>query len=148
MSDLLTHAIVLEEIGRLVKAFPSSRRDLAAVADVYRQGLTGVSGQALHFAVDRCIQDDQYFPKVARLRTLAQDFARKHPSPFAPNFPSNDPDVCPVCGARAKHRIIQKLRKDADPLKADSWDEVESRSTYMDHDAERHRHVFDKEDRS
>ncbi len=144
MAEYLSHTIVTTELARLVQAFPSARRDLNELAEVYKQGLTGIGPSALHAAVDLSIQEDQYFPKVSRLRALAGDYAKRHPSPFAPSFPANDPDICPTCGARALPRMIATPKTPGlDPLKADSWETVQSKSLYMDHNPDRHQ-VYDR----
>ncbi len=142
MPEVLSHSVVSQELARLVQAFPSARRNLSELAEVYRSGLVGISPHALHVAVDRVIQDDQFFPKVSRLRQLAGDYAKSHPSPFAPSFPSDNPDICPICGAQANPRMIPKLKDGGNPNKREDWEEVVSRSTYTDHDPARHRHVF------
>ena len=97
---MLTTADIHAELKRLVVVFPSNRRDLSALAEIYKTALQGIDPTALHAAADRCIQEDQFFPKVARLREAASDYARRHPSRFAP-LHSESWDTCGVCGAKA-----------------------------------------------
>lgn len=116
MHDTLTPIAVLEQLQRLHIAFPRNlgmRTDSTArqTADVYRNGLRGVSLDGLRFAVDRCLQDDSYFPKIARLRELARDFDLKHRNGGSEH--QTDPMWCPRCSTRYRPQV--RWRVQADP---------------------------------
>lgn len=78
MAEPMTLELVLEVLRKLAAAFPGRMDDKALTlrADVYRNGLAGLSGDALRWAAKTVIQEDQYFPKVARLRDLASRWQR------------------------------------------------------------------------
>lgn len=74
MREPLTVEIILHVLRDLHAAFPGTKMTDDQVrrrAEVYRDHLEGVSGTALRWAAKASIQEDQYFPKVARLRELA-----------------------------------------------------------------------------
>lgn len=74
MREPLTTELVLEVLRDLQSAFPGTKMTDSQVvrrAEIYRQNLEGVSGAALRWAMRASIQEDEYFPKVSRLRELA-----------------------------------------------------------------------------
>jgi hypothetical protein len=73
MPEPMTLELVLDVLRMLAAAFPGRMDDRALMrrADVYRDNLQGMSGDALRWAAKIAIQEDSYFPKVARLRALA-----------------------------------------------------------------------------
>jgi hypothetical protein len=97
MPEPLTSQLVAELMRDLLAAFPSkhSEKNLTHTADVYRNGLRGVSGDALRASVAVCIKSDSYFPKVARLRELATEWTKRNT--VAPLI-VKDSRVCRVCG--------------------------------------------------
>lgn len=104
MPELLTTAVVAEELGKLVTAFPSNiaaKKNPAMLATTYREGLQGIDADALRGAVQMAIREDVYFPKVARLRELAGRWT-KHNRPSFATRREERWDVCLVCGARAE----------------------------------------------
>jgi hypothetical protein len=103
MFEPLTTSLLLELIEKLNVAFPRARGAIspAALADVYRNGLHGLSGDAVRDAVARCIERDQYFPKVAGLRVLAAAFDKRRAINMQQHR-SGDMDQCPICFARAE----------------------------------------------
>jgi hypothetical protein len=54
--------------------------DASRQVAVYRSGLGGLSGDAVRAAVKRSIQEDEYFPKVGRLRELAHAWTKRNTS--------------------------------------------------------------------
>jgi hypothetical protein len=147
MPEPLTLALISELMPKLYAAFPRTiRGDQRLVLDTYRNGLRGITGDAVRWAVDRTIQEDTYFPKVARLRELAAAWQRTN-APSLDFQPRDVPwNVCPVCGAKAATRIISRQKRDPeknwaivrDAKGASEWDEVESSMLYMDHDPAKH----------
>lgn len=98
-TDSLTSTLMLELVGRLNVAFPgrAGERDAAKLAEVYRTGLRGLSGASIREAVDRCIQTEEYFPKVAKIRELASGY-EKHRGFAVQGQPDDDGRSCPICG--------------------------------------------------
>lgn len=114
MTEPLTLQLVMEELRRLHVAFPQNigmRSNPSGTAEVYRNGLRGLSGSALRVAVDRCIQDEQYFPKVAKLRELAGAWT-KHNEPAKPFRPEDELE-CATCHSRAEY--VHRWRPIVDP---------------------------------
>lgn len=108
MKEPIGTATMYDELKRLLTAFPRrGQQDLTGLADVYKKGLVGVETDALRGAVDACIQNDEFFPKVARLRGAADEWMRRNRGKFAPAGP-DDPDRCNVCGARAYQPTITR----------------------------------------
>lgn len=104
----LTTSLLLELIDRLQVAFPRSRNgeNPTQLADVYRNGLRGLSGDAVRDAVDRVIQAEEFFPKVAKIRAIATAFDRSRIVTLR-RVDDGDPDKCPVCHARVTmHEIM------------------------------------------
>lgn len=110
MRELLTTQIVAEGIGKLVVAFPgnlAAKTNPAMLADTYRRGLEGLDGDAVRAAIDICIREDVYFPKVARLREVAGEWTRRNRFSVEARIEERW-DVCRVCGARAKQEMITR----------------------------------------
>lgn len=99
MHEPLTSSLLAELIADLQVAFPrgASGAKPAALADVYRNGLRGLSGDSVREAVRRAIQSEQYFPKVARLREIASSYDRQRTANVRHSGAWNQ---CGVCGAR------------------------------------------------
>lgn len=93
----LTLELVAQMMRDLLAAFPSRNvagQNIAHTAEVYRNGLRGVSGEALRAAVDLSIKSDTYFPKIARLRELASEWTKRN----VVSMPSVAHEgVCPFC---------------------------------------------------
>lgn len=115
MPEPLTSSLLMELIARLDAAFPRriGEKNPTMTADVYRNGLRGLSGDSVRHAVDRCIETEEYFPKVSKLRELAKawDVQRTVTLRHEVSW-----DVCPFCGARAVWTDCYRLtgEKDAD----------------------------------
>lgn len=101
MREPLTSPLLTELIEKLHVAFPRNigKQNPAMMVDVYRNGLRGVGGDSVREAVERLIQTEQYFPKVAQIREAAMAYDRQR---TVTARVSNDPDECGVCGARVK----------------------------------------------
>lgn len=96
----LTRELVVDCLKTLAVTFP--QRGLTPDmelrrADVYRNGLSGLSGDALRFAIQISVQEDTFFPKVARLRQIAQRWVTAHPA----REPVEHPLYCRGCHARS-----------------------------------------------
>lgn len=114
MVEPLTTALILDLLPKLLVAFPSklSSQNIGHTADVYRNGLRGLSGSAVREAIDTCIRTDEYFPKVARIRELASVIDRKrNQAAIAARLTTWD--TCGVCGARATTHPAYVIVKDA-----------------------------------
>lgn len=110
----LTSSLLAELLPKLIVAFPRNlgAKDPVMMADVYRNGLRGLSGDAVRFAVDRAIQEDEYFPKVARLRELATEWSRRTNAVIETVTRSSDELTCSVCGAKAQqHEVTRQVVK-------------------------------------
>lgn len=113
MPELLTTAVVAEELGKLITAFPgniAAKKNPAMLANTYREGLQGIDADALRGAVAMAIREDVYFPKVARLRELAGQWA-KHNRAYIPPVIRHAWNVCPVCGATAQSPDITRPKQ-------------------------------------
>lgn len=151
MTEPLTTELLSGLLPKLLTAFPSkmSSQNPAYLAEVYRNGLRGLNGDAVRAAVDISIQHDSYFPKVARLRELAGEWTRRNRVTVAARFEAAW-NVCAVCGAHAKQReITRAVRPDGyyhQPISrngpAPTLETVMSGGMYMDHDPRAH-HVHD-----
>jgi hypothetical protein len=108
----LTSALLAEQLKRMAAVFPSklSSQNPAYTAEVYKDGLRGIDGDALVGAVDLCIQTDSYFPKVARLREAAGEWMKRNRAHFAPVIKPAW-NVCGVCGAKAESPAITRPKK-------------------------------------
>lgn len=106
MREPLTTTLLLELIGKLHIAFPRTigEKNPAMMAEVYRNGLRGVSGEAVRDAVERCIQKDEYFPKVSRIREYAAHYDKVRTVDIRGQ---EGWDECGICGARAKHVFVE-----------------------------------------
>lgn len=105
MAEPLTSQLVGEQLQRLHAAFPRNlgSQNPAMMIEVYRNGLRGLSGDAVRVAVDRAIQEETYFPKVAKLREIATAWQRVNEAKAEPRF-DVDPLWCPNCRTRAAWR--------------------------------------------
>jgi hypothetical protein len=140
MAEPLTVQLVLEELKRLHVAFPQNvgmRTNPTGTADVYRNGLRGLSGDAVRAAASVIIQNDQYFPKVARLRELATEWTKRNARALAPTHPVAW-NVCPICFATAEPIEIERYVVDARGRRTGAIEKVISLCSYMQHDPARH----------
>lgn len=106
MPEPLTTQLVAELLQQLLSAFPSrnlASQNIVHTAEVYRNGLRGLSGDALRAAVDRAIQEDEYFPKVARLREIAAKWERYNHVTL-PAQANADELWCGLCRQRSTHK--------------------------------------------
>lgn len=104
MPEPLTTQLVAEQMQKLLVAFPSRNlagQNIVHTAEVYRNGLRGLSGDALRAASDIVIQNDVYFPKVARLREVASEWTKRNAAIAAPHF-RVDELYCHVCQSRVE----------------------------------------------
>ena len=105
MSEHMTAALVLDELTRLFTAFPTHagmKNNPRGTAEVYRNGLTGISGDALRHAAKRVIQEDSFFPKVARLREIALGWETYTRAANTAPAGEVDPLWCPRCQSRVE----------------------------------------------
>lgn len=103
MPELLTVAILVEQLKRLRLAFPSHQgmktpEQTIATAEVYLDGLRGISADALRAATKTAIETEKFFPKIVDLRTLAAEWTRRHSAYSEPEL--KDPMWCPRCSSR------------------------------------------------
>lgn len=105
----LTSQLVGEELKRLFAVFPSklAAQNIAFTAETYKNGLKGIDGHALRGAVDIVIQNDSYFPKVARLREAAGVWTKYNRPALAPRMEAAW-NVCPVCRAEAVRPMVTR----------------------------------------
>lgn len=102
-------SVVLEQVGELRKGFHNSRdnRPAEEVARFFHKHLVGVSSDALRAAVTRVIHDDEFFPKIARLRKVAAEIeaARERERKSHAIATSADEQTCPQCRQRYYDRL-------------------------------------------
>lgn len=110
MTEHMTTQLVAEEMQKLVAAFPGNlaAKNPSLLADTYRNGLRGLSGDSVRAAVDICIRTDQYFPRVSRLREAAGEWTKRTSIVLQQRHESAW-HTCPICGAEAKPRLITRL---------------------------------------
>lgn len=114
MHEPLTTPLLLDLLQKLHVAFPRTlgKDNPAMMAEVYRNGLRGLSGNAVKEAVEKCIQQDQYYPKVARIREVASEIIRRttvtlqHTASW---------DRCGVCGVAVTKSAGGRMMLDHDP---------------------------------
>ena len=147
----LTTSLIAELLPKLLTAFPSkiSSQNPQHTAEVYRNGLRGMDGEAVRAAVDISIQTDNFFPKVARLRELASEWTRRNRAVAIMRVEAVW-HTCSVCGAKATTRQITRTVRHPEyyhrrivptPGELPTLEKIESQCLYMDHDARAH-HVF------
>ncbi len=104
----LTLPLIVDVLRDLRINFPGKRdgQDIQRQAEIYREGLTGISADGLRHASRRAIQEDAFFPKVARLRELAAsyDAYQRNSQPAT----AADEARCRNCGE--DFRLIRKHR--------------------------------------
>lgn len=98
MAEPLTLELMLELLPKLYVAFPRTlgKDQVRATAVVYRDGLRGLSGDGVRAAVDRVIREDQFFPKVARIRELTREWEKVNRASAAV-IDGPKSRRCPVC---------------------------------------------------
>lgn len=128
-SEPLTSGVVADGLKKLLEAFPRNlgQRNPTMMAEVYKSGLDGIDAHAFRAAVDMCIKQDNFFPKVARLRELAGEWRKRNRAEFAPRIPVAW-NTCPVCGARAEAPEITRPKKYGDGQEAHYLTSKEYRS--------------------
>jgi hypothetical protein len=70
---------MLTLMSRLLVVFPRTIGSAENIAREYRTGVVKLPPAAIRYAVQHIIENDEYFPKVHRIRELAQDYVAKHP---------------------------------------------------------------------
>lgn len=103
MPEAVTTVTVLEELKRLHVAFPTHsgmKNNPSGTAEVYRDGLHGLTVDALRAGVRIIIENDTYFPKVSRLREVAWEWTKRHSSDITPEL--RNPLWCPRCGTECR----------------------------------------------
>lgn len=103
MPEPLTVEVLVEQLKRLRIAFPSHQGmktpdQVIATAEVYLDGLRGISADALRAAAKTAIETEKFFPKIVELRTLAAEWTRRHSAYIEPEL--KDPLWCPRCQDR------------------------------------------------
>lgn len=103
MPEPLTSSLLGELLKQLHAAFPRNvaMQNPQLVADTYRNGLRELSGDAVRWAVDRVIREDEYFPKVARLRDLAYQWQRANQATIDAEIP-RPTSWCDACRTVAR----------------------------------------------
>lgn len=98
MHEPLTTQLVAEVLEELMIALPRGKGygTPQQVATTYRNALSGISGDALRWAAKTAIQEDKFFPKVARLRELAMRWTVANAAQ-TPTMQIED-RRCPGCG--------------------------------------------------
>lgn len=112
MPELLTVEVIFEMLRELGAAHWQKQPDskvLAFKAEAYRRGLQGVSGEALRWAVKTSIQEDEFFPKVSRLRELAARWSVANTAAVAAR---DDGRTCASC--RSPFEWIHRWRPTVD----------------------------------
>jgi hypothetical protein len=122
----LTTQLVADVLRDLLIAFPSriSSQNPAHTAEVYRNGLRGISGDALRAAADIHIKTGEFFPKVGKLRELAGEWSRR----TRVDMPSRQAawDACSICGARAELQTGERQMRDWNQKGALLWEGVDA----------------------
>lgn len=106
MSEPLTSELVAEVLADLSVAFPrhdGMRTNAGRTCDLYRNGLHGLTGDAVRAAVRRSIEDDKYFPKVSELRTYATEWMKRNQAIASP-VEGPVSVRCRVCGEEPEWR--------------------------------------------
>lgn len=114
MAELLTTKLVaevLEQIHSVIAKRGGFGDDPARFVERYHTALAGCSGDAVRYAGKRVIQEDEYFPKPARLRAFAMTYQRRTADGVVGRI--NDPDACRVCGARYQTVRLERVKVDA-----------------------------------
>lgn len=103
MPEPLTLSLVVELLKDLHIAFPSAARGKSPeeTANVYRNGLNDLSGDAVRWAVGEAIRTEEFFPKVAKLRDLASRRIRAQ-GIAALQIHEADPLYCRGCRSRSQ----------------------------------------------
>ena len=147
----LTREIMADVLRDLVAAHPWGMRgiqDPNRTAEVYLRALTGLPAEAVRWAAQRSVEEDDKFPKPARLRELAHVWSRRNSFTLG-RAPNNDPDPCAICGARAEYipitrrarHLVGEPPKMVDLLDEDGHPVIEtvmSIGMHMIHDRYRH----------
>lgn len=151
MRESLSAELMAQELKRLYAAFPHrlGTQSPADTIDVYRRGLGGLSGDAIRNAVDRAIENDAYFPKVARLRDLANEWERRRLALMPRNSSTQaNPDACAICGAVPQHRVFEYPKRDKNGQMITNketgkyeMETIVSKRLEVEHDARAH-HVY------
>ena len=103
--ELLTNRHVAEQLGRLKAGGLTSlefKRSPIAVIETYHRELAGVSADAFEAAVTRVLREDEFFPKIARLRTFAREWEARNRATASPVVRDTPVDEgrCQACGER------------------------------------------------
>jgi hypothetical protein len=110
----LTTQLLVEILKDLQAAFPNAKGiDVIRQAEVYRNGLTGLSGDGVRAAARNAIQEDQYFPKVSRLRAYAASYDKRAIVTY--RGPEPEWGVCPICFRRVELLPYYRDTKEIDP---------------------------------
>jgi hypothetical protein len=107
VAEELTFALMLEQLQKLHIAFPSHagmKANPRATAEVYRDGLQGLSGEAFRAAARIAIENGKFFPKIGELRESAAEWTRRHNVDVNRDTSSSDPLWCPNCKTNAEWR--------------------------------------------
>lgn len=146
MPEPLSHALLADVIEKLNVAFPRNlgKQNPAMMAEVYRNGLRGLGGDAVRYAVDRLIQTEQYFPKVAQIREVAHQWQRQHVVEVQRD--RADPSRCHICGARETERPIYRNTGKKDEA-GEEIREYLGQRVVLEHDRRAH-HVYDNSEQS
>lgn len=122
MREPITVEVLVEQLKKLRIAHPThaGTKTPAAVietAEVYREGLHGLSADALRAAVRLSIETEKFFPKVADLRGLALDWTRRNAVDVTPVFQNeNTANLlwCRNCQTEARYVVRYRPAVDRD----------------------------------
>lgn len=97
--------LISDCLKRLNAAFPRNigKQNPEYTLEVYKTGLRGLSGESIRAAVDRAIQDEEFFPKVSKLREMANAWAKYNQAQTTAEF-ERDPLWCSRCQSRAEYQ--------------------------------------------
>jgi hypothetical protein len=111
MPELFTPDLISESLKRLNAAFPRNigKQNPEYTFEVYKTGLRGLSPESIKAAVDRSIQDEEYFPKVSKLRELAHNWAKYNQAADVARF-ETDPLWCRSCQTKAAYERRWRVR--------------------------------------
>jgi hypothetical protein len=148
MRETATYAIVGEQLERLLQAFPrrTGGQDLKTLTNVYYQGLQELEADALRASVDICIKNDQFFPKIARLREVAGEWMKRNRAAFSIGGQAKSWDTCHICGAKVESRPVIRQARDSndsrrllfDATGAPLMETLQAERYYITHNAQAH----------
>ena len=110
----VTRDLVTSLLTDLLTAWPYDRRakSLEKTADLYLRALGNLPAEAVRWAGNRAIEDDEKFPTIARIRGLALEYQKRTSAPAAFVAPPAHPYTCSICGATAQHVEVTRFKRE------------------------------------